>query len=189
MERPDDSQPDFSGPRSHCGISLLHGTPLSLWCPPGAETQAPAAPATAATTETTVGNATPRSCVELCLSPNRPIVIGRAQGHEVPYLDPAYQATPIVPESGQCVLRSRGRKEDKYVSRAHFTLRGLVAGGIVLTNGVPRLGGGVRPPLNWTYLLAPVFRRLDPGEEVEIASGSDITIGLPNNCVIRLAAR
>jgi hypothetical protein len=67
-------------------------------------------------------------------------------------------------------------------------LRG-VADGVVLTNGVPRAGGGIRPPVNGTWLVAPAARKLEPGEEVLIARGSVLVIRLPNRCVIQIVAR
>jgi hypothetical protein len=166
-----------------------------LWTPPDVETKVHEVPARLAEPYNFVGNPqrlreAPLSlaCVELCLAPDRLIVIGRANGHRVPYLDPAYQATTIVPDSGQCVLRGNFWEEDILVSRAHFTLRAAV-GGIMFTNGVPRRGGGIRPPVNRTYLIAPVRRLLMPGEEVLIACGSSIAAELPNRCVLRLGAR
>ena len=100
----------------------------------------------------------------------------------------AYSPTPILPDSGQSVLRGHD-ESDNWVSRAHFTLRGAPGGGIVFTNGVPRVGGGLRPPLNGTKLLVPTVRWLDPGEEVLIGLGEAVAIRLPNRCVLQLQAR
>ena len=105
---------------------------------------------------------------ELLLHPDRPVVVGRQQGGEVPYLDPSYVPTHIVPDSGRSVLLRD--EQDLFVSRGHFLLR-AVADGIVLLNGVPKRGGGVRPPLNGTWLLAPEHRRLQDGEEYLIRKG------------------
>jgi hypothetical protein len=124
---------------------------------------------------------------ELKLAPNRPAVIGRAEGYPVPYLDPAYKATRLLPGTGQSVLHSGGDGTDTYVSRGHFMLRAS-AGGIMLVNGVPRCGGGVRPPLNGTWMLYPVRRLLDPGEEFLITSGSAVVLWLPNGAQLRIAA-
>src|SRR4051812_27508516 len=99
MERPGPArEPDPSGPLSRCHVSLLEGAPLSLWTPPGVETKVHVAtdrlaPAWSADTPN------PAISIELCLAPGRLIVVGRSSGrHEVPYLDPAYRATTIVPE-------------------------------------------------------------------------------------------
>lgn len=116
------------------------------------------------------------------------MIVGRQEGRRIEYLDPAYRPTRVVPETGQTVLMSGGEGDDVYVSRGHFMLRG-VAGGVVLTNGVPRAGGGIRPPVNGTWLVAPVGRKLEPGEEVLIERGTVLVIRLPNKCVIQIVAR
>lgn len=163
------------GPRSSCHVSLLEGPPISVWV----------CPKTAVASDTIVREL---PGLALSLAPDRLVVVGRSSGtHAVPYLDPAYRATPVVPDTGQSVLRGDGERDNR-VSRAHFTLRGA-AGGIVFTNGVPRLGGGIRPPLNGTWLLAPAVRFLDDGEEVLIERGGSMTLRLPNHCVLRLAAQ
>jgi len=94
----------------------------------------------------------------------------------------------VVPETGQSVLWCDGRENDNYVSRAHFTLRGWPGGAVLFTNGVPRRGGGIRPPVNNTWLVSPDVRLLTPGEEVLIERGTSVAIQLPNRCVIQLAA-
>lgn len=94
----------------------------------------------------------------------------------------------MLPDSQQSVLRGND-PTDEYVSRAHFTLRGAPGGGVVFTNGVPQVGGGVRPPTNGTKLVAPTVRYLEPSEEVLIALGDTVTINLPNRCVLQLQAR
>src|SRR5262249_55984599 len=54
------------------------------------------------------GETAPRT--ELLLVPDRPALIGRAEGYEVPYLDPAYRPTTVVPGpgTGQSVLGAGG---------------------------------------------------------------------------------
>ena len=85
-------------------------------------------------------------------------------------------------------LRSEGQGHDLTVSRGYFMLR-ATAGGILLVNGVPRRGGGVRPPVNGTRLLAPVQRALSPGEEYLIERGTVIVVRLPNGTQIQIDAR
>lgn len=116
------------------------------------------------------------------------MIVGRQEGRKLDYLDPAYRPTQVVPDTGQSVLLSEGKGDDIYVSRGHFMLRGA-AGGVVFTNGVPRAGGGIRPPVNGTWLLAPASRKLEPGEEVVIERGGTLVIRLPNKCVIQIVAR
>jgi hypothetical protein len=162
-------------------VALLEGRSdsVTLWLCPETKVHAPI----------TTG-AAPRTVPELALglAPGRLVVVGRATpGCPVPYLDPAYRATPMLPDSGACVLRGND-PSDIYVSRAHFTLRGSAGGGVVFTNGVPRAGGGVRPPKNGTKLMAPTVRYLAPGEEVLIPYGETIAIRLPNHCVLQLKA-
>src|SRR5881409_2876645 len=60
--------------------------------------------------------------VRLQLSPERPVIVGRQNGGEVPYLDPAYVSTPIVPGTGKTILKKDGAGADTYVSRGHFQL-------------------------------------------------------------------
>lgn len=125
--------------------------------------------------------------VELRLAPDRPVVIGRLESGMPPYLDPAFRSTTIVPGTEQSVLRSAGHGKDVGVSRAHFMLRGDERG-IVLTNGVPRLGGGIRPPVNATWLLEPDYRAMGPAEELLIERGSATVIWLVNGTVLRIRA-
>ncbi|HSQ55188.1 MAG TPA: hypothetical protein VLM40_05530, partial [Gemmata sp.] len=106
MDRPEQLG-GCDGPKSHCVVALLHGPPLTLFHPALVET----------TVDAAVGSPTRESQVELSLDPGRLVVIGRARGYEVPYLDPTYQATPLVPETGQSVLSRDGRGDDVYVSR------------------------------------------------------------------------
>jgi hypothetical protein len=125
--------------------------------------------------------------VALRLALDRPVVIGRQETGIPPYLDPAFRSTTIVPGTEQSVLRSAGHGKDTCVSRAHFMLRGE-ARGIVLTNGVPRLGGGIRPPVNATWLLEPAHRAMDPGEEHLIERGSAAVVWLVNGTMLRIRA-
>ncbi len=124
---------------------------------------------------------------DLRLIPDRPVVVGRSEGEPPEYLDPAYRPTRIVPGTGQGVLHSSGTRSDLYVSRAHFMLR-AIASGILFVNGVPRRGGGTRPPVNGTHLVVPDDRDLDPGEEYLIASGTRIIVLLPNGSTLRIQA-
>ena len=70
---------------------------------------------------------------------------------------------------------------------AHFMLRGI-RGGILFVNGVPRRGGGIRPPRNGTQLVAPEGRGLSPGEEYLIESGTAMVVRLPNGTELRIDA-
>ena len=182
-----DSHPDSLPPApdggdaapSHCSVSVLEGNSVTFWTCPA--TDVAARTATDRATDTVPELA-------LGLAPGRLVVVGRASPDSpVPYLDPAYRATPVLPDSGRCVLRGDDPR-DLFVSRAHFTLRGAPGGGVVFTNGVPRAGGGVRPPLNGTKLIAPAKRWLAAGEEVLIAAGETVAVRLPNRCVLQLKA-
>jgi hypothetical protein len=150
------------------GISVLSGSPLTTWSslPLAARSQTEYA---------------------LRLMHDSPVVVGRYHGRVPPYLDPAYRPTTIVPGTGQAVLHSGGCGTDIRVSRAHFMVRG-VSRGILFVNGVPRPGGGIRPPLNGTRLVAPEGRGLSPGEEYLIESGTAIVFRLPNGTEIRIDA-
>ena len=177
----DDDEDDVTISRYH--IALLKGDSFALWAPPDVESKVIRDTGALVNTPHSVGE------LELYLAPGRFVVIGRANGYRVPYLHPSYQATTVVPGSGQSVLRTEGTGDDTFVSRAHFTLRGAAGGGLVLTNGVPGLDGAVRPPTNWTYLVEPDARLLAPAEEVLILYGVAIAIQLPNRSVVRLTAR
>jgi hypothetical protein len=150
------------------GMSILSGSPLTTWSavPPTALSQTEYA---------------------LRLMPDSPVVVGRSNDASPEYLDPAYRPTRLVPGTGQPVLRSGGYGTDMYVSRAHFMLRGA-AGGILFVNGVPRRGGGIRPPRNGTRLVVPEGRGLSPGEEYLIESGTAMVVRLPNGTEIRIGA-
>ena len=124
--------------------------------------------------------------LRLVLQPDRPVAIGRQQGGEVPYLDPRYTPTPVLP-SGRSVLTGLGEGRDIYVSRGHFVLRGSPAG-LILVNGVPHREGGIRPPMNGTVLLEPEHRPLGPGEEYAIPHGQSATIRLPNGTRVLINA-
>ena len=129
-----------------------------------------------------------RSVLELILNPGQSAVIGRAHGCEVPYLDPAYVPTSLVPGTGETILRGHDDRRDLYVSRGHFTLAADPAG-LLLTNGVPRRGGGIRPPRNGTLLIDPVQRSMLPGEEHQIPYGFAVVLQLPNSTQVRIEAR
>lgn len=180
---------DDPGSRSHCGLSVLFGEPVSLWTPPGVETRVHELVHVHTTLHDNADGTHPLTEVELCLDPGRLVVVGRSSGkHPVPYLDPAYRSTTVLPSTGQPVLRWDGAEDDMFVSRAHFTLRAAPGGGIVFTNGVPRLGGGIRAPINGTRLVAPVTRNLGAGEEVVIEPGAAAVVRLPNRCVLQIRA-
>src|SRR5262249_19996294 len=132
--------------------------------------------------------ASSRTEYALRLLPDSPVVVGRFHGRVPPYLDPAYQPTTIVPGTGQEVLHSGGCGTDLCVSRAHFMLRGVLRG-MLYVNGVPRRGGGIRPPLNGTHLVAPQGRGLSPGEEYLIESGTGMIVRLPNGTELRIDAQ
>ena len=169
-ERIPDLLPDEEeGPISAGSLSVLSGRGVTLW---GTSAKGP--------------DTQPEP--ELQLAPDRPVIIGRFEGRDVPYLDPAYLPTTVMPGTGQSILRSGGQGQDISVSRGHFMLR-ATAGGILLVNGVPRRGGGVRPPVNGTRLLAPVQRALSPGEEYLIERGTVIVVRLPNGTQIQIDAR
>jgi hypothetical protein len=104
------------------------------------------------------------------------------------YLDPAYRPTSIMPGTGQEVLHSEGYRRDRYVSRAHFMLLGA-SRGILFVNGVPRVGGGIRPPKNGTRLVVPQRRDMYPGEEYLIEPGSGMVVELPNRTELRVDAK
>ncbi len=159
-------QDDGSSPG---GISVLSGSPLTAW----------SSNALTACSQTEYA---------IRLMPDSPVVVGRCHGSLPPYLDPAYRPTSIVPGTGQAVLHSGGYGTDVRVSRAHFMLVGA-SRGILFVNGVPRRGGGIRPPLNGTRLIAPEGRVLSPGEEYVIRSATAMVVRLPNRTELRIDAR
>jgi len=169
-----------AGPPSRCNVTLLEGRSVAFWTCPQSDIE-----------DRTAVNEIPGAFTDLalCLAPERLVVVGRSTGHSpVPYLDPAYRATTVLPDTHQSVLLGDDHT-DGWVSRAHFTLRGAADGAVVFTNGVPQVGGGVRPPMNGTWLVAPTVRFLAPAEEVLIACGEAVAIRLPNHCVLQLKAR
>lgn len=123
--------------------------------------------------------------LELQLQPEEVLVIGRQKTGEIEYLDPLYQPTCCLPFNDYPVYVLTGKCEDICLSRGHFTLKGG-EGGLRFTNGVPRRGGGIRPPLNGTWLLKPHRRQLNPCEEVHIAPGEAITLALPNRVKVTI---
>ncbi len=120
------------------------------------------------------------------LRPDCPMVIGRQEGGETEYLDPRYRPTQLAPGSGRNIL-SGNQEADRWVSRGHFMLV-YHDQGIVLTNGVPHREGGIRPPLNHTWLLTPEHRLMEKGESYLIEKGSSATIELPNGAKILIRA-
>jgi hypothetical protein len=160
---------DYDDGPSAGGISVLSGSPVTTW----------------STLPLTTGSQTE---YDLRLSPDSPVIVGRSDGRSPEYLDPAYQPTRIVPGTGQAVLHSEGYGTDQYVSRAHFMLLGLPRG-ILFVNGVPRRGGGIRPPRNGTRLLAPAGRTLSPGEKYPIEPGTAMVVRLPNGTELRIDAK
>lgn len=77
------------------------------------------------------------------LRPDCPLVVGRQEGGETPYLDPRYRPTRLAPGSSRTVLTGDA-KADGWVSRGHFMLT-YHARGVVLTNGVPHRGAAYAP--------------------------------------------
>src|SRR5579885_2862469 len=81
-------RPAFDPPAADDSVSLSHvsisftGGGVTVWSDPG-------------TTRT--GQTAAETL--LALRPERPVVIGRQQGGEVPYLDPHYVPTHVLPES------------------------------------------------------------------------------------------
>ena len=159
---------DWGGGTS-LSVSIVEGPSLSLW-----------SIATATEGKT-------KEELKLQLEPDQSVVIGRQEGGEIEYLDPRYHPTQLLPNSSQRVVTSIGRGADICVSRGHFMLKGSLHG-ILLLNGVPRRGGGIRPPRNWTMMLEPDQRSMKQGEEYMIERGAAAKIRLPNGTVILLRA-
>ncbi len=164
---------EFPGPEtdppSFCTIESTGGLGATLWSLPTAH----------------VSKANHE--VQLQLSPESHVIIGRKDGGEIDYLDPRYVPSSIVPGTGKTVLQHGGAAQDRFVSRGHFMLCGHSCG-ILLVNGVPRRGGGIRPPRNWTQLLAPQHRMLLEAEELVIERGTAVTISLPNGTRLTMRA-
>lgn len=160
--------PEFDGNRSYASLCIESGPAVTLW--------------SAGRTEND-----PAAETSIKLYPDQCAVIGRQQGGENEYLDPQFSPTRLVPGTGQSVLTNHGHGYDTAVSRGHFTLRGA-GRGIILINGVPRRGGGIRPPVNGTIMIWPTHRRMGPGEEVWIEPGNMARIQLPNLTIISIKA-
>ncbi len=167
------ASPDPWGDQGHApsrgGISVLSGNSLTTWS---------SLPLTACS----------QNEYGLRLPPDSPVIVGRSDGCPPEYLDPAYRPTRIVPGTGQAVLHSGGYGTDNCVSRAHFMLVGA-SRGILFVNGVPRRGGGIRPPRNGTWLVAPKGRVLSPGEEYLIEPRTAMVVRLPNRTELRIDAK
>jgi hypothetical protein len=159
---------DWAG-SSSLSISIVEGPAINLW-----------------STVTAAGGET-KAEFRLQLQPDQSVVIGRQEGGEIEYLDPRYHPTQMLPNSTRRVVTTVNKGTDICVSRGHFMLRGSVDG-ILFVNGVPRRGGGIRPPMNGTKMLAPVNRRMGQGETYMIEKGTAIRIRLPNGTVILLGA-
>lgn len=159
---------DWAG-SSSLSISIVEGLTVDLWS------------MEAATEGKTEGELT------LQLQPDQLVVIGRQEGGQIEYLDPRYHPTQLLPNSTRRVVTSINRESDLYVSRGRLMLRGN-AQGILFVNGVPKRGGGIRPPMNGTKMVAPAHRPMGQGEEYLIERGTAIKIKLPNGTVISLSA-
>ena len=123
----------------------------------------------------------------LGLAHGKGFVIGRQEGGGTEYLDPRFRPTQRMPGTFQRVVVDAHRHSDTFVSRGHFTLIGSPFG-IIYVNGVPRRGGGTRPPVNWTQLIQPERRMMPSGERLVIAPGVVIKIRLPNMMDVVIAA-
>jgi hypothetical protein len=149
-------------------LSLLSGPCLTLW-------------------STAVPQVDTMTNCELRLEPDRPIILGRSEGSPVPYFDPLYTSTTMVPGGRQTMLLNDGRGTDLCVSRGHLMLR-FAPRGILLVNGVPQVEAPIRPPLNGTLLIYPILRRLAPCEEDLIEKEMSVILGLPNGAEIQISA-
>jgi hypothetical protein len=159
--------PDFDGAVSFASLILESGPAINVWS--GAAT--------------VCGKSAAQATLEIL--GDQPVVIGRQEGGQIEYLDPRFRPTQMVPDTEQVV--QHGAERDRLVSRGHFMLRAR-RGGLVLVNGVPRRGGGLRPPLNGTIMLCPHYRYMSPGEEYLIEPGTTARIRLPNGTVISIQA-
>jgi hypothetical protein len=121
------------------------------------------------------------------LAHGKGLVIGRLEGGRPPYLDPRFRTTQRMPGNGQRIVVNSYGGADGSVSRGHFTLIGSPFG-IIFVNGVPRIGGGSRPPMNGTQLIEPVRRTLGQGEKIVVSAGMAIRIRLPNQVEVEIAA-
>jgi len=154
---------------SSLSLSIVQGPTLNLW------------------SIATVTQGKEKEELRVQLRPDQTVVIGRQEGGRIEYLDPRYQPTQLLPNSSRRVVTTLGTGSDKSVSRGHFLLRGTPHG-ILLVNGVPRQGGGIRPPMNGTEMLEPDCRWMGGGEEFMIERGAAAKIQLPNGTVILLQA-
>jgi hypothetical protein len=60
--------------------------------------------------------------------------------------------------------------------------------GVLLVNGVPRPGGGLRAPLNGTRLVVSEQRPMSAGEEYLIESGATAVVVLSNGSEVHIGA-
>ena len=109
------------------------------------------------------------------LAHGKGLVIGRQEGGGTEYLDSRFRPTQRMPGTYQRVVVDAHRPGDNFVSRGHFTMIGSPFG-IIFVNGVPRRGGGIRPPVNWTQMIEPQQRTMAPGERFVVAPGTIIKI-------------
>jgi hypothetical protein len=123
----------------------------------------------------------------LGLAQGKGMVIGRQEGGGTEYLDPRFRPTQRLPGNCQGVVVNAFRGIDSTVSRGHFTLIGSPVG-IIFVNGVPRRGGGIRPPLNGTLLIEPEQRGMAQGERILVEPGKSIKIRLPNHMEVLISA-
>jgi len=123
----------------------------------------------------------------LGLAHGKGMVIGRQEGGGTEYLDPRFRPTQRLPGNCQRVVVDAYRESDKAVSRGHFTLIGTPLG-IVFVNGVPRRGGGIRPPMNGTLLIEPEQRTMIQSEQILVEPGNSIKIRLPNHMEVLISA-
>ena len=130
---------------------------------------------------------TKKETYRLGLAYGKGVVIGRQEGGGTEYLDPRFRPTQRMPGTFQRVVVDAHRHSDTFVSRGHFTLIGSPFG-IIFVNGVPRRGGGIRPPVNWTQLIQPERRLMLPGERLVVVPGVAIKISLPNMMEVVIAA-
>jgi hypothetical protein len=155
--------------RSSLSVSVVEGPAVNLW------------------SMATEMHGDTKTELTLQLQPDNAVVIGRQEGGEIEYLDPRYQPTQMLPNSSRRVVASKHSEKDNYVSRGHITLKGALHG-VLLVNGVPRRGGGIRPPRNGTVMLEPDHRSMEEGEEFMIEREAAAKIRLPNGTVILLRA-
>lgn len=120
---------------------------------------------------------------ELQLEPDKPIVLGRQNGGDVPYLQKGYRPSNTMPGTNAPITQS-----DETVSRAHFQLIARADGSIDFVNGVPGRDNQLRAPTNGTTLLAPENRSLNPGEIYNIAAGQAAKLKLGATTIILISA-